>query len=109
MSIHPKLLERYTNYFNNREHDKLPCAVFTGSRNKALNTMKEKGAVLIIEGSDCLIWTLDGDDWIWRRYRKPYLRGDRFSKIIVDKNIDEDFFKYAMSEYCGRCYSMEVI
>ena len=110
-----KELEHYVEYFNKQKGRPYPvsnqivtCAVVIEDRNKALSVMNEKCAVIKKQTYNSIEWELNNERWIWRIWNSG-IRGYRFYKIIVDKNIGERMFKYAVAHCASYCCSMETV
>lgn len=108
-------LEKFKEYYDNQKGQPYPCSnqtvlcgVITYDRDKALSIMEDKGAVKMVVGRDYIKWTLNNEIWTWRNWSLNS-RGNRFYKIIVDENIDENLFIW-MRCYCGfYCCSVEIV
>lgn len=116
--MNKKKLEKIAEFFNKQKGQKYPCSnqivkcvVITQDRDKALSIMKDKGASLIMRGKDYLEWELNNEKWRWYSYWGYSRRGDRFYKVIFDKNINltEDEFEFCVARCANYCCSFEVI
>lgn len=112
-----KVLKHWAEYFNKQEGQKYPCSnqtvvcyIVTDDRNKAISFIKDKNIVEKKETKNWIEWTLDnGERWIWRNLNEG-CRGYRFYKMVVDRYIDADIFRYIVLPCCGNyCCSMEII
>ena len=110
-------LEHYREYFSKQNGRKYPCsnqivrcAIITDDRDKAIDLMKNKEIVKKIERKDYAAWLLgNGEGWVWRVWNEN-IRGYRFYKVIIDKNISDDIFDLFVLPCCaGYCCSMEII
>lgn len=109
-----KILNHYIKYFNNQNGRCYPCSnqivicgVIIKDKNKALSVMESKGAVIKCNGNNTVEWELNNERWLWKNWNTNY-RGYRFYKVIIDENISERMFHWAVA-YCGSyCCSMEV-
>ena len=113
------ILEHYVDYFNKQEGSPYPCGnqivvcgVITKDRDKALSVMEKKGAIVksrysgFVNGH--IEWELNNERWLWKNWNMNY-RGYRFYKILIDKNIDEELFRFAITRASLYCCSMEII
>lgn len=111
------ILEHYVDYFNKQEGSSYPCSnqivvcgIITKDRDKALSVMKNRGAVISRQSnvSNYIEWELNNERWLWRSWNDG-ARGYRFYKILVDKNIDEELFRFVRVKSSAYCCSMEII
>lgn len=110
-----KILEHYQEYFNNQEGRPYPCsnqtvvcAIITKDKDKALSVMEERGAVIRRQSRNHIEWKLNNERWLWQNWNIN-CRGYRFYKMLIDEDIDEDLFNYAMIFGDIYCCSMEII
>ena len=113
-----KELQRLAKIFNAQPGRKYPCsnqivicAVVANNRDKALEIMKNKGAALTRVSNRFIEWNLDNELWIWRPWN-PNIRGYRFYKVIIDKDIDMSYndFGNSILASCGfYCCSFEIV
>lgn len=109
-------LKSWVEYFNRQEGRAYPysnqivlCAIITEDRDKALSIMEQKGATLKRLFYDHIEWELNNERWRWMNWNMR-CRGYRFYKMVVDKDIDENIFKYVALPCAGSyCCSMEII
>lgn len=108
-------LKHYVEYFNSQEGREHPCSnqtvvcgIITKDKDKALSIMEEKGAVIKRMCNDYIEWELNNERWLWRNWNMNH-RGYRFYKILVDKDIDDELFEFAIIKSCLYCCSMEII
>lgn len=114
-NVDKKELEYYVEYFNRQEGRPYPisnqivtCAIITNNRDKALSIMNKKGATIKRQTYNSIDWELNNERWIWRIWNNN-TRGYRFYKVIVDKDIDEELFRYAVVYCASYCCSMEIV
>lgn len=111
-----KYLESYANFFNKQKGQAYPCSnqsvicgVIINDMDRAIAVMEEKGARMRLISSYRIEWELDNELWMWADWNKANI-GRRFYNILVDENIDEEFFKEIVVPMCGMyCCSMEII
>lgn len=112
-----EVLEHYVEYFNKQKGQKYPCSnqivvcgVITKDKDKVLSVMKEKGAVISKQSNyrNHIEWQLNNERWLWRNWNDG-ARGYRFYKILIDKDIDERLFHWAIAHAGLYCCSMEII
>lgn len=110
-----EILERYAEYLNKQKGNPYPCSnqtvvcgVITNDREKALSVMAEKGAIIESQYYNRIVWQLNNERWIWRDWNTGY-RGYRFYKMLIDENIDEKMFNWAMAYGNLYCCNMEII
>lgn len=108
-------LEHYAEYFNKQKGSSYPCSnqivvcgVMTRDINKALSVMESKGAIIKMRGNNNIVWELDNEIWYWKRWNEM-MRGHRFYKVIVDKDVDENLFRWTRIYCAGYCCSMEIV
>ena len=111
-------LKKAAAYFNSQKGQQYPCSnqivtcgVITRDRDKALSIMQDKGVTLVKQGKNQLEWKLNNEKWIWR-YWGYHIRGYRFYKLIVDKDIEmtKDEFEFSILGACGfYCCSFEIV
>lgn len=108
-------LEHYVEYFNKQKGRPYPCsnqtvvcAVITQDIDKALSTMEEKGAIITRHGNNQIEWQLNNERWLWKNWNTDW-RGYRFYKLIIDKDIDERMFYWAIVKAGLYCCSMEIL
>ena len=110
-----KQLERWVEYFNNQPGQAYPCSnqcvfcgVITQDRDKAFQTMRDKGAITKRVSSDYIQWELNNERWVWKHWNQNH-RGYRFYKVLVDPNISDDMFTWLVVGSDIYCCSMEVV
>lgn len=110
-----EILEQYAEYFNRQKGRPYPCSnqivvcgVITNDREKALSVMDGKCAIIESQCYNRIVWQLDNEIWIWRDWNIGY-RGYRFYKMLIDEDIDERMFYWAMAYGNLYCCSMEII
>lgn len=108
-------LEHYAEYFNKQKGSPYPCSnqivvcgVMTRDINKALSVMESKGAIIKMRGNNNIVWELDNEIWYWKRWNEM-MRGHRFHKVIVDKDVDENLFRWTRIFCASYCCSMEIV
>lgn len=109
-------LNYYIKYFNQQQGQNYPCsnqivrcAIFTKNKIKALTFMKNKGAIKKYETKNQIQWLFNEELWEWRDWNMN-LKGYRFYKVVVDENIEKEFFYHFVLPYCcNYCCSLEVI
>lgn len=115
--ISEERLEHYKEYFNHQPGQEYPssnqvvtCAIITNDRFKAKSIMEKKGADIVSETSNLIIWKIkDGETWTWRKSYENCC-GYRFYKVIIDKYTDKDIFEKILLPCCANyCCSMEII
>lgn len=94
-------IDYYMDHFNKQSGQKYPCsnqlvtcAIITTDRNKAISIMEAEGAIMSYPFlRDQINWNLNGEIWMWRQWNKcPLLKGYRFYKLMVDKDISDNLF-----------------
>lgn len=110
-----KELEYYVEYFNKQKGRPYPvsnqivtCAIITEDKDKALSIMESKGAVIKRQTYNSIEWELNNERWIWRIWNTN-MRGYRFYKVIVDKDVHRGLFRYTVVHCALYCCSMEII
>lgn len=110
-----KELEYYVEYFNKQEGRPYPvsnqtvtCAIITNDKDKALSVMESKGAIIKRQTYNSIEWELNNERWIWRIWNTN-IRGYRFYKVIVDKDVHRGLFRYTVVHCASYCCSMEII
>ena len=111
-----KILEHKAEFYNRQEGRNFPCSnqivicgIITDDRDKALAIMNKKGATVKLQSRHRTEWELNNERWVWRNWNEN-CKGYRFYKVIVDKNIDENIFRYLISPLCHNyCCSFEII
>lgn len=113
--VNREVLEYYADYFNNQKGSPYPCSnqivvcgVITNDKNKALSMMAEKGALLIMQGNNNIQWELNNEIWVWKRWNET-MRGHRFYKVLVDKDVGENLFRWTRIYCASYCCSMEIV
>lgn len=110
-----EVLERCKEIYNDPKRQPFPsknkiviCGIITKDKNKALSVLQDKGVVDIRQTHSFIEGKLGNEYYIWCD-NKYNCHGRRFHKVIIDKDIDEELFKYAIS-CCGMyCRSMEIV
>lgn len=108
-------LQKCKEYFDKQDGRKFPCsnqivvcAIITKDTDKAFSIMEKKGAIIKRRSRNHIEWELNNERWLWTNWNMNH-RGYRFYKIIVDEDVDEDLFEYAISYSGFYCCSMEIM
>ncbi len=102
----------YINYFSKKQGQNYPCsnqivvcAIISNKSYEAISEiMLKKNCILYRRTKDKIIWKSNLNNEIWfyiKNFINRDIRGYRFYKIMIDKNINKNLFYERVLPCCG--------